>query len=45
MAQPLIREVMRTRAVERRRYSMVIGERMYNSAEIDALYQRFASRM
>jgi hypothetical protein len=34
---------MRTRAVERRRYSMVIGERMYNSAEIEALYRRFAS--
>jgi hypothetical protein len=44
-AWPLIREVMRTRAVERRRYSIVIGERMYNSAEIEALYRRFASRM
>jgi hypothetical protein len=44
-AWPLIREVMRRRTVERRRCSVVIGGRMYNSTEIEALYRRFASRM
>ena len=44
-AWSLIREVMRRRAVERRRRSVVIGGRMYNSTKIEALYRRFASRM
>jgi hypothetical protein len=41
----LIREFMRIGGVERRRYSMVMGDRTYNSSEIEALYRRFAARM